>query len=288
MSTDFGLGLYEQVVTVEEMHDGRTDSDGIDNPTTSIPFLITDASDEADALYALKLYTPGSVLTHERTLSRRHRYLERRVDDTTWIGRVVYGRLARVEADVDDYSFTFDTTGGTQHITQSLDTIATYGPDASDQLGGAIGFDGERVAGCDITVPVFNFTEVHSFDPDDVNAAYKIAVMELTGKTNQAAFRGFAAGEVLFLGASGSRHGTLPEDPWEITFQFAASKNKTGLSVGSITGIAKKGWEYLWVQYGEDVDATNKVLVRKPVSAYVEQVYEEGDFSSLNLGDDPS
>ncbi len=39
-------------------------------------------------------------------------------------------------------------------------------------------------------------------------------------------FRGFDAGEVLFLGASGSRKGLLTTDPWEIAFKFAAQENR--------------------------------------------------------------
>lgn len=275
-------------IVVTELWDGRTDSDGTQDPSSTIRFLVAGATTEAEALAALKADSPSTVVTADRTLVRLHRYLEERVDETTWIGRCTYGRPDKGESTSPDHSYTFDTTGGTRHITQSLATVATYGPNASSQLGGAIGFDGQNVQGCDITVPVYQFSEVHGFDADDVTQAYKIAVMELTGRVNNATFRGFAAGEVLFLGASGSRRGTLADDPWEITFHFAASKNRTGLSVGSITGIAKNGWHYLWVQYGEDVDTTANVLVKKPVAAYVEKVYDDGDFSALGLGSDPT
>ena len=90
-----------------------------------------------------------------------------------------------------------------------------------------------------------------------------------------------AAGECLFLGASGSKRG---EEDWEITFRFAASPNRTGITVGDITGIAKKGWEYLWVRYADAEDAAAKALVKKPVAVYVEKVYEDGDFSGLGIG----
>jgi len=71
---------------------------------------------------------------------------------------------------------------------------------------------------------------------------------------------------------------------WEITFRFAASLNRTGISVGSITGIAKKGWEYLWVRYADVEDAGSNTLVKQPVAAYVEQVYEYGNFAALGIG----
>ncbi len=52
--------------------------------------------------------------------------------------------------------------------------------------------------------------------------------------------------------------------------------------IGSITGIQKRGWEYLWVRYADAEDGD--VLVKRPVSAYVEQVYEYGNFRQLAIG----
>ncbi|MBN4052529.1 hypothetical protein JYT82_00275 [bacterium AH-315-K20] len=102
----------------------------------------------------------------------------------------------------------------------------------------------------------------------------------LTGKVNNGVFRGFAAGECLFLGASGSKRS---DSDWEISFRFAASPNATNLTVGDITGIAKKGWEYLWVRYADAVDDTAKALVKKPSAAHVEQVYDSGNFAALGI-----
>jgi hypothetical protein len=100
------------------------------------------------------------------------------------------------------------------------------------------------------------------------------------------AFKGFQPGEVLFLGASGARRGTDPDDDWEITFRFAppASPNATGISVGDISGISKKGWEYLWVRYADQEDTGSHAIVKRPVAAYVERVYESGSFAALQLG----
>jgi hypothetical protein len=88
-----------------------------------------------------------------------------------------------------------------------------------------------------------------------------------------------AASEVLFLGASADE--TTASDFVDITYRFAASPNRTGITVGDITGISKWGWEYLWVRYADAEDATAKAIVKKPVAAYVEKVYEVGDFSAI-------
>ena len=79
-------------------------------------------------------------------------------------------------------------------------------------------------------------------------------------------------------GASGSKRGS---DDWEIAYKFAASPNRSNFSVGDITGISKKGWEYMWVRYEDAEDAAAKAIVKKPVAVYVEKVYEEGNFASL-------
>jgi hypothetical protein len=146
---------------------------------------------------------------------------------------------------------------------------------------GAIGVTSDSVEGIDITVPVYNFAETHYIPVASVTSFYKAALFALTGSVNNAAFRGFAAGEVLFLGASGSQRG---QDDWEITFRFAASPNVTGLTVGSITNIDKRGWDYLWVRYADMEDTTAKALVKRPVAVYVEQVYPFADLSGLGIG----
>ncbi|MBL8747065.1 MAG: hypothetical protein JNK58_12015, partial [Phycisphaerae bacterium] len=105
----------------------------------------------------------------------------------------------------------------------------------------------------------------------------------LTGKVNSDPFREFQAGEVLFLGASGSKREASGGEDWEITFRFAASPNRTGIVVGPITGISKKGWEYLWVRYEDAEDAAAQAIVKRPVGAYVERVYSEGAFSGLEI-----
>jgi len=183
-------------------------------------------------------------------------------------------------------SFQFDTGGGTQHITQSRSTVQRVpapGMVAPD-FQGAIGVSADGVEGIDITVPVYHFAETH-YKPDSaITGAYKGVLFNLTGKVNADGFRGFAPGEVLFLGASGAKRGSGAEADWEITYRFAASPNVSGLSIGPIGGITKKGWEYLWVRYSDQEDTAAKALVKRPIAAYVERVYESGSFAALQLG----
>lgn len=183
----------------------------------------------------------------------------------------------------DDSEFTFETGGGSTRITQSLSTINTYAASGytAPDFQGAIGVSDDRVEGVDITVPVYQFTETHRFADGSVTSGYKADLFSLTGRYNNASFKGFDAGEVLLIGVNGSKRGN---EKWSLTFRFSASPNVTGLTLGPITGIAKKGWEYMWVRYIESVDSIAYSLVRRPVAAYVERVYQPGDFSLLGIG----
>jgi hypothetical protein len=205
------------------------------------------------------------------------------VGNNLWQGTVRYEKQEPTPASVGESSFTFDTGGGTQHITQSLSTVGSYAPagNTPPNFGGAIGVTHDSVEGVDITVPVYTFTETHIIAASTVNNTYKGNLFRLTGRVNNAGFKGTAAGECLFLGAAGSKRGT---DDWEITFRFAASPNRTDLAVGDITVASKKGWEYLWVRYADAEDAGAKMLIKKPVAAYVEKVYEEDNFALLGIG----
>lgn len=170
----------------------------------------------------------------------------------------------------------FDTTGGTQHITHSRQTIQRYGRNVNYQNG--IGVTDTDIEGVDIVVPVFSFTKRRIIPTSWMSDAYITTLYTMTGKTNNSTFWIFEAGELLFMGAQGGKKGY---EQWEVSFKFAASPNVTGLSVGDISGIAKKGWEYLWVRYKESED--NGRLVKTPETVIIERVYNAGNFNSLGV-----
>jgi len=109
-------------------------------------------------------------------------------------------------------------------------------------------------------------------------------VSGMTGTTNNAAFRGFEAGEVLFLGCSGNQEwdDQKGKGPWSLSYRFVASQNVTDQTIGDITGISKKGHEYLWVRYQDTVG--ENVLFKKPKHVYVNKVYKETNFAALGIG----
>jgi hypothetical protein len=195
-------------------------------------------------------------------------------------------------------SRSFDTSGGTQHVTQATGgTITTVGgttttsvverkypPGTAPSMSGAIGVDGQSVNGVDIVVPALSWTETYDVPHAYITAAYIKGVAGLTGTVNNGAFRTFAAGEVLFMGCSGAQEwdDQRGNGPWTLSYKFVASPNVTAQTIGDITGVEKKGHEYLWVRY-EDAVSTNE-LVKKPKYVYVNKVYRDGNFSGLGIG----
>ena len=265
------------MATLVELFEGRTEVFESQGNRAEISYLVTGAASEAD----VKNTATSSIPDTYAGLDRRSIEITERVNQDTWKVLAVFGDGESGGSLPPQEAWTsFDTSGGTQHITQSLETVAFYGPGASHLLGGAIGFDGETVQGVDIAVPIFNFTETHYLQDSVVTAGYRRKLFSLTGKVNQYAFKGFQPGEVLFMGATGAKRGA---EDWEVTFRFAALPNRTNIQVGEITGISKKGWEYLWVQYAQEVDPAIHQVVKKPVAVYIEQVYETANLAALGI-----
>lgn len=267
-------------ITVDERFDSRVVVSG-SNPSVELRYVIRGTSDDQEARSALESAAPA---TYDGL-----QLLDVQIEPQgyeLWDGTVRYGPQSYESQQTGESIFSFDTGGGTQHVTQSKATVGMYaapGTIAPD-FHGAIGVTDTGIEGVDIVVPVYNFSETHYLPDSQVTDAYKITLFGLTGKVNNASFRGFAAGEVLFLGATGSKR-TAPDgtQDWEITYRFAASPNVSGLSIGDITDVSKQGWEYLWVRYADRTDDDAKALVKRPVAAYVEQVYDSGNFGALGI-----
>lgn len=251
-----------------------------EKPSIELTFMLRGTSDDL----AAKTFILANTLEEYDGLVRESIELEPEWVDTTtanglWRVRVRYGPYPQV----GESTFSFDTSGGTQHITQSIETVGRYAlPDKTpSDFKGAIGVTNDGVEGVDIAMPVYNWSETHYFPDSFVTLEYRGILKKLTARTNDKDWGGMEKGEVLFLGACGSKRGL---EDWAITFKFAASSNQTDLTIGDITGIEKKGWEYLWVRYVDDTDIGSASWVKTPKEVYVERVYKEGDFILLGIG----
>lgn len=258
---------------VIELYDSRLQklSDNISERSSAVfTYAAIGFTDEADVNVAVGNAAPpvyNGMVFHTIEIYEK-------LNQTSWKVRVNYiGNPAPVVS--------YSSTGGTQHITQSIQTVAKYGPGATDNNGGAIGFDGQHVAGVDKVIPVWNWTQTVFLKTTDLNLNVYYA---LTGHVNLDYFQSFNPGEVLFNGADVQQR---EDGLWEVQFKFSYQPNAQNLSVGSgtnlITGISKNGWDYLWIYYAQSVDPTAKVKINPPIAVYIEQIYDYGPFSSLGI-----
>lgn len=237
-------------------------------------YIASDYSTESLAIAAVHTQAPSSIGDLER-YDGETRVDEFKEDHYT---ATVTWRITEPSTGLN-YSFTL---GGNSFFREFAIAQTGYwagGSWSADGVG--INFDGERVNGVTLPPrPGLEFTLERRKLIADVDNAYIDAVSDLLLTTNDATFEGFAAGEVLFLGLTGQRQG---DGDWRLYYKFGRNPNETGLSVGSITGIAKEGWEYLWVYYKQSEDATRKYLAVEPYAAFVAQVFNDGSFSGLEL-----
>lgn len=189
----------------------------------------------------------------------------------------------------------FDTTGGTSHMTQAIKGAGTTDgerryPTSAPAAEHAINVDDSGVKGVDVVSPALQWQETYDVPSAYVTAAYIKNVAMLTGTVNNAAFRTFLPGEVLFAGCTGSQEwdSEKGDGPWQLSYKFIASPNAgagqtlPALECGSITGIEKRGHEFLWVRYEDAVSGTT--LLKRPKHVYVNKVYRDGNFALLGIG----
>ncbi|MEM9108611.1 MAG: hypothetical protein AAGC72_01150 [Planctomycetota bacterium] len=195
------------------------------------------------------------------------------------------------DLDVGDTRILYSTVGGSVHITQSLETKASYG-DAEDHEE-AIGVDHEgNVTGTDILNGAFDFSIIKVVNASSLTSSYISSIASLNTPnphTNNATFShedsagrvvGGDEGELLFIGFRNSPRGDGTD---ELQFDFKRSDNLTDALPATAWTVVKDGWDHLWVAYKRAEDLANNKIVTVPASAYVEKVYPAGDYSLLNI-----
>lgn len=215
---------------------------------------------------------------------------EESANNDLWLVRLTYGdpdsSKNEERPDTGDMEWAFSIVGRQEHIELGLQNNIPYtapGGPAAPAVLNIIGLtkdgNGVQVAGTDIGVGNGRFSETHYLAGSLVDINYYRTLEKLAYTTNQAPFRGFDIGEVLFTGCNGTRRG---RGDWAVTFDFETSANKQNFMVGQIQVNWKPGWEYIWIMYEDAV--SNDQLIRRPLHAFVLPVYAQGDYSGLQIG----
>jgi len=271
------------MVTIEQAYSDTSmalDSGGAFD-TAKIVYKVFDAADEKEALLAV--YNSAGKTFEGLSLDTVE--MDERLTGTAWKIVANYKGSSDTPDSADDgeETYSFEIGGGTTRVTQSLDTVSYSSgeSESAPDLGHAIEWDGEKANGVDIYVPTFNFHIAKWFNVSQLDTQLQKNIASVAGKVNKNPFRGFARGEVLFIGAVGQWKKS--DTVTEITFHFAVSENKEGYDVGEIRIAQKFGWWYQWVQLSKKADEESKSILPQVDAVYLEQVYNEIDFRKLGI-----
>ncbi|MBN1910025.1 MAG: hypothetical protein JW818_09825 [Pirellulales bacterium] len=264
-------------IQIDERFLSRSQSEG-ESRSAELVFLAraTAGENELEVKWAVINYAP---LVYDGMVAQGANLDQ--INATMYEVAVQYGERKRLE--IGDVEITFDTTGATQHVTQSKATVGNYASPGvtPPDFRGAIGVTKKTVEGVDIPARAWKWNERHVVPELAVNDGYRHVLGLLTGTVNNVPFRGKAPGEVLFLGSTDSPR---DQDKREVLFQFAFSPNAYNLQIGDIVVPFKRGWDYLWVRYADDEDGDAKMPVKRPLSVHIEQVHDYTNFAQLGIG----
>ncbi len=281
------------VEVVERNNSGMMDDKG----TRELLYNIYGTDDGKEALDELQETAP---LTHENTPRTRCRVDPVWVDtisgDGHWLGSAEYASQQDQDQSpsplsVGEERWSFNTQGGTAHITQGLkmgepEVFERPYPAPGKQYRnyrGAIRVTRDGIEGCDVPTGVLMLECTKVLAAAEVDDDFRRRMAALTPCTNDTIWRGFQPGEVCFLGVRG---GERADGNHELTFGFWVQENVEGQTIGAIgtgtsTPINKTGWEYLWVEYEEYYNSTQKLMEKRPAVAYVNKVIKYGDYSLI-------
>lgn len=264
--------------------------------TVTFRYIIDGTSDEAVARALLMSTSPATYETAGLTLYREFNpSLDPEFADTVsdtghWNGAVRYGNWSATQ-------FSFNLSGGTQHITNSKEVVSAIasltfaGGTATANItdtGTLIGVSADGVQGMDIDVPAFNFEfRIHK-TAAEMAAGYLDVLANLAENpvndaqcsfTIDGTVKYFNKGDVRCIGIEGAK--VTKQGDWEITLKFSAIKTRTYFDVGGITVPSKEGWQYMDVRYAPCVIPGMKVMGQKPVAVYIHKVYEYSDYTQV-------
>lgn len=287
---DYGDLIFQNGLLIKEIA-GREGSDSRGSGNASRVFLVRGSADPLTCRTALLAGVSSISLYDGLVLNSIEREL---VGPQQWQFTCNYDS---VTPDIGGYTVSIDTTGGQVLQTYGYDqsSYAISGETATD-YGNALDVQDGKPQGVQRVIPALKINIRAKIATEYITRPlyYAKLISELTGTVNDAGMfpiagtdpvqYEFAAGELLFIGASGD---VVAENP-QLTFSFLASKNVTGLTIGDITGIAKKGHEFLWFDFKKAKDATTSRNASQIRAAYVGKVYGEADLSQLSIGVAPT
>ena len=266
--------------------------------TAKLRWIISGAANAFEAEAYMRLNAPTSVADlvindwDIERISRRHYQIEMSYATTEQNDKEEQQKdqpKQPTEPGDSEYSWDISTENTTRFEAISQASYPEAHRPGVPFFGKTIGVKDGQAEGVDVPVPVMVFSETAIRDGEDDILPYLKTLRDLTGRTNAEPFRGFEAGEVLFMGSQGSKTG---KGHWRITYHFHVGENRTDLSFGTpdpfaadaVISVPEKGaWDYLWIWYKPVADSTGGALLAKPGLVHVAKVIESADFALLEI-----
>lgn len=159
-----------------------------------------------------------------------------------------------------------------------------------DDAGGMIGWNGKggaeaEYAGVDVPVSDLQISFTKTMRRKKVmETKYQRNVAFCVGKVNSVQFKGWNAGEVMFLGASFDAGN---EKNVTVKFNFKIQPNEANAVVAGINCGFKKGFEYMWVRpwsgIRQNADGSEAEITFQVGAIYKSQVAYYCDFNILGI-----
>ncbi|KKK90348.1 hypothetical protein LCGC14_2723910, partial [marine sediment metagenome] len=238
------MWTFERVYTI-------TGSNNISDVFTAGPAIGTGPTDLTGVFSGFI----GVVVRKEYTPTQNQSAVEG--GEGAWELRVTYEYGLMELTGKDKYQW--DTSAEQVNIKRAF--AQTHYPNAAPatDIGDLVGVTEGEIEGVDVYTPKGELIE--RYRDVTLSEAQRAEIMIITGTTNNATWRGFYRGEVLFAGGVSVQQ---PDGKWDITYRFLVSRHsedKSGagdgndkvdrtLTIETMDGgaqtVSKRGWEYLW------------------------------------------
>lgn len=271
--------------------------DGMNSRITRV-YDITETGGSSAAYVLLKLTAPATAQVGDLGIPLNappiYRIDTTRYSDGQFVGTVEYRNAGRSEQtkhekeltepgpDKERVSLSF--AGEVYTATEAL-SQTKYGPDAPDfEKSIGVNFE-QQVEGVELNARTGQFSVEVVLDEATVDNDWIKDRYYQIWTVNDAAFRGWPAGDVALAGINGTQRS---DGSWviEYTFQLRATEVRTDIGGIDVTSggdpLAIPGWHYVWLHYAPELDGAGN-QVPKAVGAYVAQVYERTDFANLGI-----
>ena len=263
------------------------------NSTATVTYIVEGTEDDITACTSAYEFAPDEF----SEIPKKSASVAERLTESAWKIEVNYGSESKSSSgdsgsEDDEATMNFDCSAGTKHMTQAIEQTCVYAgsgesKDSSDEASAVpIGWNGKdgsesEAAGVDVSIGELRETYTKTMSKSKVTGtSWKRKVAELVGKVNSGSFKGWNAGEVMFLGCSYSAP-SKGSKKVSVSFHFAIRLNESKATVAGQNIGSKKGFEYLWALTDDEVrDGERKRKVRK---IYKAVVCETDGFGGLGI-----